>query len=87
MRLAPKAICFDAYGTLFDVYSVGQLAESYFPERGGALARMWRDKQIEYTRLRSMSGQYKPFWDITRDALKYSGVALGSISVPHSRRR
>ena len=23
----PKAICFDAYGTLFDVHSVGQLAE------------------------------------------------------------
>ena len=77
MRPAPKAICFDAYGTLFDVYSVGQLAESYFPGRGSALAQMWRDKQVEYTRLRSMSGQYKPFWDITRDALKYCGAALG----------
>jgi 2-haloacid dehalogenase len=77
MRSKPKAICFDAYGTLFDVYSVGRLAESFFPGKGSALALMWRDKQVEYTRLRSMSGHYKPFWDITRDALEYCCEALG----------
>lgn len=77
MKPMPKAVCFDAYGTLFDVYSVGQLAESLFPGKGEALARLWRDKQVEYTRLRSMSGRYKPFWDVTVDALNYCGAALG----------
>lgn len=79
MRSQPKAICFDAYGTLFDVYSVGRLAESLFPGKGSALAQMWRDKQVEYTRLRSMSGHYKPFWDITSDALRYCCEALGLV--------
>lgn len=77
MKYSPKAILFDAYGTLFDVYSVGQRAESLFPGKGESLARLWRDKQVEYTRLRSMAGQYKPFIDITQDALSYCAAALG----------
>jgi 2-haloacid dehalogenase len=72
-----KAIAFDAYGTLFDVYSVGALAEQLFPGRGAELAQLWRLKQIEYTQLRTLSGRYKPFWDVTRDALVYAGLRLG----------
>ena len=52
----PKAVLFDAYGTLFDVYSVGLLAEQLFPGQGQALGLLWRDKQIEYTRLVTTSG-------------------------------
>jgi len=72
-----KAIVFDAYGTLFDVYSVGALAEQFFPGKGVALAALWRDKQIEYTRIRTLSSRYKPFWEVTQDALVYSAAALG----------
>lgn len=67
-----QAIAFDAYGTLFDVYSIGALAEKRFPGRGAALAELWRDKQIEYTRLRTMCSMYKPFWEVTQDALVFS---------------
>ncbi|MGH8809285.1 MAG: haloacid dehalogenase type II [Noviherbaspirillum sp.] len=67
-----QAIAFDAYGTLFDVYSIGVLAEKLFPKRGAALAELWRDKQIEYTRLRTMCATYKPFWEVTQDALVFS---------------
>jgi 2-haloacid dehalogenase len=77
MKPLPSAICFDAYGTLFDVYSVGQCAEDLFPGMGSALARMWRDKQVEYTRLRSMGQRYETFWSITQDSLVYCGEALG----------
>ena len=35
---APQAVLFDAYGTLFDVYSVALVAEQRFPGRGEALA-------------------------------------------------
>jgi 2-haloacid dehalogenase len=67
-----QAIAFDAYGTLFDVYSIGVLAEKLFPKQGAALAELWRDKQIEYTRLRTMCSTYKPFWEVTQDALVFS---------------
>jgi 2-haloacid dehalogenase len=73
-----KLIAFDAYGTLFDVYSMGQLAEEIFPGHGQALALMWRDRQIEYTRLVTMSDPnplgskyYLPFWELTIRSLRY----------------
>jgi 2-haloacid dehalogenase len=73
-----KLIAFDAYGTLFDVYSMGELAEALFPGHGQSLALMWRDRQIEYTRLVTMSDPnprgsqyYLPFWDLTIRSLRY----------------
>lgn len=66
---------FDAYGTLFDVYSVALLAEQLFPGHGQALSLLWRDKQIEYTRLVTTSNHgehYRPFWELTRAALVYA---------------
>jgi len=74
---APRAVLFDAYGTLFDVYSVALLAEQLFPGFGERLSVLWRDKQIEYTRLTSMSGQYRPFWDLTRAGLRFAALRLG----------
>jgi 2-haloacid dehalogenase len=73
----PRAVLFDAYGTLFDVYSVGLLAEQLFPGQGDKLALLWRDKQIDYTRLTSMSGRYRPFWDLTRAGLRFAALRLG----------
>jgi 2-haloacid dehalogenase len=72
----PRAVVFDAYGTLFDVYSVGLLAEQLFPGQGTALSLLWREKQIEYTRLTSMGGRYRPFWDLTRAGLRYAALRL-----------
>ena len=80
-QAVPKAVLFDAYGTLFDVYSVSMLAEQLFPGQGQNISVIWRDKQIEYTRLINTSTTaggatdapfYKPFWDVTRDALRYA---------------
>ena len=71
-RRAPRAVLFDAYGTLFDVYSVGVVAERLFPGAGERLGILWRDKQIEYTRLTSMSGQARSFRDCTRAGLRYA---------------
>ena len=73
-----KLVAFDAYGTLFDVYSMGQLAEEIFPGHGQALVLMWRDRQIEYTRLVTMSDPnpsgskyYLSFWELTIRSLHY----------------
>ena len=72
-----RAIIFDAYGTLFDVYSIGALADRLFPGKGGALAELWRDKQIQYSQLRTLCSTYKPFWEVTQDALVFSCRKLG----------
>ena len=71
-----RAVAFDAYGTLFDVYSVGALAEQLFPGNGDSLAALWRLKQIEYTFLRTLSDRYLPFLEVTADALTYSAKKL-----------
>ena len=72
-----KAIAFDAYGTIFDVLSIGTLAEHFFPGRGAELSSLWRVKQIDYARLRTLSDRYEPFSRVTRDALSYSTRAMG----------
>lgn len=76
----PKAVLFDAYGTLFDVYSVALLAEQLFPGQGQPLSVLWREKQIEYTRLVTTSNDgahYRPFWELTRAGLRYACKRLG----------
>ena len=82
-----KSIAFDAYGTLFDVYSVSYLAEELFPGKGAQLTTIWRDKQIEYTRLRTLCDKYVDFWRVTVDALDYACATLGLEPTPSSRDR
>lgn len=75
-----KAVVFDAYGTLFDVYSIQALAETLYPGMGAEIAVKWRDKQIEYTRLITQSDPhnpsgsryFRPFWELTRLSLEYT---------------
>lgn len=72
-----QAVVFDAYGTLFDVHSVVTRCEQLFPERGEALSRLWRSKQLEYSWLRSLMGRYEEFESVTRSALTHACAALG----------
>lgn len=72
-----KAIVFDAYGTLFDVHSVVQKADEFFPGKGKMISKIWRQKQLEYTWLRSLMGRYQNFWYVSDDALSYSLRKLG----------
>lgn len=71
-----RAILFDVFGTLLDVHSVAKRAEELFPGQGVKLAHLWRDKQIEYTRIRTLSNHYLPFTQVTEDALCWAGDAL-----------
>jgi len=75
-RIPVKALVFDAYGTLFDVFSITSLCEQLFPGNGTALAVMWRAKQLQYSLLRSAMGRYKDFWRLTQDGLVYSAHSL-----------
>ncbi|HWL28789.1 MAG TPA: haloacid dehalogenase type II [Burkholderiaceae bacterium] len=67
-----KAIVFDLYGTLYDVHSVAEQCDAAHPGQGARISEMWRQKQLEYTWLRSLMGQYVPFEQATRDALVYT---------------
>lgn len=73
---AIEALVFDAYGTLFDVHSVISLCNELFPAHGAALSQLWRAKQLEYTWLRSLMGDYADFWHVTESALGFSLKAL-----------
>lgn len=72
-----RALVFDAYGTLFDVHSVISLCEQLYPGKGEKLSLVWRAKQLEYTWLRSLMGEYEDFQRITESALRYACKSLG----------
>ena len=40
-------------------------------------ARLWRQRQLEYTWLRSLMRRHRDFWGVTRDALDHAFGALG----------
>ena len=82
-----KAIAFDAYGTLFDVFSITALAEALFPGKGETLAQVWRLKQLQYSMLRSLMGRHRDFWRLTEDGLVYAAKSLGLDLTPDKRAR
>jgi 2-haloacid dehalogenase len=72
-----KACVFDAYGTLFDVHGpVSKLAAEIGP-KADELSTLWRQKQLEYSWLRSLMGVHADFWKVTGDALDYALAACG----------
>ncbi len=73
----PSAIAFDAYGTLFNVHApMTRLAAEIGPE-AAAISELWRQKQLQYTWLRSLMGAHADFWQVTKDALDYALSAHG----------
>ncbi len=72
-----KGIAFDLYGTLFDVHSVVDRCDEQFPGRGREISTVWRQKQLEYTWLRSLMNRYVSFEQATEDALRYTCRHLG----------
>ena len=73
----PAACVFDAYGTLFDVGSVVGRHQARLGDAAQRVSTLWRQKQLEYTWLRSLMGRYADFLTVTREALLYSLGACG----------
>jgi len=72
-----RACVFDAYGTLFNVHApVGKVAAA-LGDKADAVSKMWRDKQLQYTWLRSLMGAHADFRIVTADALDYALDAHG----------
>lgn len=73
-----KACVFDAYGTLFDFASAAARCQDVPDQKLSALTKLWRQKQLQYTWLRSLEDSYADFWQLTGDALNY---ALDSLDI------
>lgn len=78
-------ILFDVYGTLLDVHGVALLADSFFPGHGAELSRLWRDRQLQYTWLRSLGDHYADFEAVTADALDQAAAQLALPLTPDRR--
>lgn len=79
----PVTTCvFDAYGTLFDVAAAARIAAEQPGQETLAavwprVAADWRTKQLQYTWLRAITGDHKPFWEVTQDGLDWAMEASG----------
>lgn len=71
---------FDAYGTLFDVDGAARQAAKGDPSLNTvwmALSADWRRKQLEYSWLRTITGEHADFWQVTSDALDWAAKRHG----------
>ena len=72
-----QACVFDAYGTLFNVGSATAGCRDVLGDRTGSLTTIWRQKQLQYTWLRTLQGQHANFWQVTGDALDFALETFG----------
>jgi 2-haloacid dehalogenase len=72
-----KACLFDAYGTLFDFAAAARGCRDVLGADVDRVTGLWRDKQLQYTWLRSLAGHYADFWQVTGDALDFTLETLG----------
>ncbi len=67
-----QAVVFDAYGTLFDLNGPVEKLSSTIGARSAEFAAAWRQKQLDYSWLRSLTGHHADFWAVTREALDFT---------------
>jgi 2-haloacid dehalogenase len=73
---------FDAYGTLFDVAAAARQAATepgreVFARHWPQVSEMWRQKQLQYTWLRAVTGAHTDFWEVTQNGLDWALEANG----------
>lgn len=67
-----EACVFDAYGTLFDFNTAAERSRDALGDKADRLSEIWRQKQLQYTWLRSLMGRYTDFWEVTGEALDHA---------------
>lgn len=71
------ACVFDAYGTLFDFASAASRCADVLGDDSPKLTTLWREKQLQYTWLRTSQERHADFWQVTGDALDFALDSLG----------
>ncbi|MEP4377444.1 MAG: haloacid dehalogenase type II [Alphaproteobacteria bacterium] len=72
---AIEACVFDAYGTLLDFNSAVMHCREEIGDSAETLSEIWRQKQLQYTWLRSLMGTHADFWQVTGEALDFALAA------------
>ncbi|HEX6121001.1 MAG TPA: haloacid dehalogenase type II [Dongiaceae bacterium] len=67
-----RAILFDVYGTLLDVHSAIAREGEALGADADSISRLWRLKQLEYTWVYSLRGEYRSFRALTEAALDFA---------------
>ena len=80
-----QACVFDAYGTLFDFNAAVAGCRDQLGDDADRLSELWRQRQLQYTWLRSLMRRHVDFWQVTGEALDYALTAL-KIDNPKLRR-
>lgn len=84
----PAALCFDAFGTLYDTDTVIDRLRDHVDAPAGVIdevVALWRHKQLQYSYLVALMDAYRPFDEVTHDALEYALDYYG-IRLPKSDR-
>ena len=71
-------LAFDVYGTLIDTSGVTDALRPHVGDQAGVFARLWRDKQLEYSFRRGLMRHYEPFTVCTENALDYTCAAFAT---------
>lgn len=72
-----EACVFDAYGTLFNVHAAAAKCRDRLGDQADRVSALWRQKQLEYTWLRSLMKAHVDFWQITGDGLDFALETCG----------
>ncbi len=71
--MKPLGLGFDVFGTLVDPLQMSVLLEQMIgSEQAPLVARVWREKQLEYTFRRGLMGAWQDFTVCTEQALQYA---------------
>lgn len=70
---------FDAYGTLLDIHSAVGRHAGKAGAQATAFSVHWRQKQLEYTWVRTLAGRYRDFEAVTADGLDAALAAFPSV--------
>lgn len=74
-----SACVFDAYGTLFDVNAAVARCREQIGPQADRLAELWRQKQLQYSWLRSLMRRHVDFRQVTGDALDHAMASVGIV--------
>lgn len=75
--MTSRVVLFDVYGTLLDVHSAITRMDAELGQHAASVSRQWRQKQLEYTWVYSMRGEFRAFRALTEAALDFALTAHG----------
>jgi len=77
--IPPRAVLFDAFGTVFDIQSPMRRHADRIGPHWQAISQEWRTRTMEYTWVRSLVGdaEHRPFSALSREALEVVAATHG----------